>query len=339
MKKEDQEKKDQKQIDAMIRGEKKPQPKQGLGSQFMEALAYFGPVLAAGFLGESKEGASGFVESAGAASKLQKGFMDFKLKKRELASQGEGLTDYQRVAAHQRKKEYDLAQQRQNLAQQRNERLSSASGRDTVYRFIKLPKIQKAEEALTIAGASIEMLETGSPLAPTVSATGLARLSGEVGRLSDFDIKRFKDPQIKNSVINWIKTRFQGEPGEGVKDTYMEAIQLLKRRKQEEIRLSALGYARSMYPKDKEAQQQLYERLYAGFIFDSPETEAAKQRVTKQPVNRLEHEQNIPIGDKVKKAIDSGNISPRLIQMLKTNPAYADLLKYYENSKKIKGGR
>ena len=98
----------------------------------------------------------------------------------------------------------DLSRQRfANMVEEQAE----ADNIRLVEAFDKDPEVRKIRESLALIDPAITALSSGSPMAPGMAGNALARLSGEVGPLTETDLERFGGKQDFLSKINRLKAK------------------------------------------------------------------------------------------------------------------------------------
>lgn len=106
--------------------------------------------------------------------------------------------------------------------------------------------IKKENEGLQSAGLAKELLDSKNPIADQAIQRQLARLSGEVGVLTDQDVASFGgSKQIGDQIQQFISTRFSGEgltPGN--REYMKQLIEKMEKRRQEDIKKKTMLFAK-----------------------------------------------------------------------------------------------
>jgi len=226
-----------------------PQQESQTMGNFKQALTYLGPRLIAQLLGGD--------EAAARTDSLLKGVQQFDesqqkldLAKRKAAreEQPQEMTPYQREYLDNMRAQTDLKkkgeQRRDKTLDFQREKFGfqvtdnfKKKRKNIIDTFNKDKIVLESRTALSNIGAVRKLITSGSLLAEPAAKRALAKLSGEVGRLTEEDVNAFADPQIVAKIKN-IFLRGAGAKGmsEHTKQVFLSTIAAMEKKRKEEIR-------------------------------------------------------------------------------------------------------
>lgn len=139
--------------------------------------------------------------------------------------------------------------------------------------FNKDKLVIKAEEGLKAAHDAEDLLETDNPITAEAVKTSLARLSGEVGVLTDRDVARFGGSKAAIARINQsVKQMYDGKLTEENKAFMKQILQVFKARREEELDERAKLHAQQGGKRLGVDEQEAYDYIRPGVAFptDTP---------------------------------------------------------------------
>jgi len=159
-----------------------------VSEKFAQALAHLSPSALAMSLG-GKEGMKSALE-------IGKNKADVLVKQASIMQRSAGsITPYQQASLSLRREEVDLHRGKE---QRLGEHFGWKKGENKLKRKEKFAQhfttdvvVKNLRQAVVAGQSALELIQTGTPLGDKSVRVAVARLVGDVGRLSDFDIKQY----------------------------------------------------------------------------------------------------------------------------------------------------
>ena len=280
--------------EAAIQRIQSPVPQKPSGSmsdQFKEALSFFAPTMIGALGGALIEGTEGAVAGAEAGTSLGTSFRDYQLKKAQLeqkktpspldiaklqVSQG-NLEQRKQELEEQKRRSGSLADERGSRREERDLDRAVSFKKD----FSARAEVKKFVEALN----DIEDIKTlaveGKKLPEAIQSKIARSISGEVGVLTDNDIKRAQiNPDIKSTIKRKVSLWTEGKLPQTDIDDLLKVAEAIRLKKRERLRESAIGFAKSRDPhiSDKGIRKRFLEDILSENGLDEPKSVQSSNR-------------------------------------------------------------
>jgi hypothetical protein len=280
--------------EAAIQRIQSPVPQKPSGSmsdQFKEALSFFAPTMIGALGGALIEGTEGAVAGAEAGTSLGTSFRDYQLKKAQLeqkktpspldiaklqVSQG-NLEQRKQELEEQKRRSGSLAEERGTRREERDLDRAVSFKKD----FSARAEVKKFVEALN----DIEDIKTlaveGKKLPEAIQSKIARSISGEVGVLTDNDIKRAQiNPDIKSTIKRKVSLWTEGKLPQTDIDDLLKVAEAIRLKKRERLRESAIGFAKSRDPhvSDKGIRKRFLEDILSENGLDEPKSVQSSNR-------------------------------------------------------------
>lgn len=157
-----------------------------------------------------------------------------------------------------------------------------------IQKFKSDPRVKKAYQSLDASDDIGNFIDSGNPIAAGAIPTYSARMSGEVGNLSESDKKPFGGSRaILAKIDQSLKEMADGTLSEDNKRFMSEFVSLVKKRAYEKIHSEAVNTSKQKKGLYDLSEKEIYDRIYQGPSVDVPnQAQPAGGQPTGKPTMR-----------------------------------------------------